>query len=112
PTLQFHGGATWTVEGSAGGLPAEITGFVAGDRIDIDGFLAVSDTFANNALVLSDTIGNHVTLGVQGSFASSDFVLAPDGTGGTNITVKGFQVTSPLMTNTAGALVFDAVLNG
>src|SRR5207237_3923542 len=73
-----------------------------GDTIDVDGFVAVSDTFAGNMLVLTDAVDNHVTLGIQGTFASSDFALAADGSGGTDITVCFCRGT---MIETAGGEV-------
>jgi len=85
-TLQFDSGATWTTEGSAAALPGTITGFATGDTIDVDGFVAVSDTFANNQLVLTDSASNTATLGIQGSFSTADFAIAPDNAGGTDVT--------------------------
>jgi hypothetical protein len=89
--LQFDTGADWTVKGSsaASGLGSiAITGFTIGDTIDLTGFAAVSETFANNALVLTDASNAHTTLHIQGSFSSSNFVVASYGGSGTALTAK------------------------
>jgi len=89
-SLQFDSGARWTVVGTGGaaGLGTiGIGGFTRGDTIDVTGFAAVNKSFANNALVLGDASNNTTTLHVQGAFTSDDFHFAPDGTGGTNITM-------------------------
>lgn len=81
-SLVFDTGARWTVAGnaSASGLGTlGISGFAAGDTIDLTGFVAVSRTFASNSLVLTDGGGTHVTLGIQGSFATGDFAVANNG---------------------------------
>ena len=87
-SLVFDAGARWTVAGnaSATGLGTlGITGFATGDTIDLTGFVAVSETFASNALVLTDGGGAHQTLSIQGSLATTDFIIAGDGDGGTDI---------------------------
>ncbi len=89
-TLQFDTGAQWIVEGSAAGLPGAITGFAAGDTIDVDGFVAVSDTYTGSGLILTDAASNHATLGIQGSFSTSDFKFLSDGHGGTDVTTPCF----------------------
>ena len=87
--LNFDNGSQWTVIGdtSAGGLTAisAITGFTTGDTIDLTGFNATSRTFASNALVLTNAATQHATLQIQGSFATSNFQITSDGSGGTDI---------------------------
>ncbi|MDR3537185.1 MAG: hypothetical protein P4L71_11860, partial [Acetobacteraceae bacterium] len=90
-SLAFDTGAHWTVAGNdaANGLGTmAISGFASGDTIDLTGFQAVSKTFSNNVLVLTDGGGGHATLAIQGGFSTDNFVIASDGTGGTDITVQ------------------------
>ncbi len=105
-TLQFDAGASGTVEGSAADLPGAITGFAAGDTIDVDGFVAVSDTYTGTGLILTDAASNHVTLGIQGSFATSDFAISSDGGGGTKVTLGsgGPQPPTLWIDDTSGEL--------
>ena len=87
-TLQFDPGVQWTLVGDTAGLAGTVTidGFTGNDTIDLTGFAAVSETFASNALVLTDAGSAHVTLEIQGTFASGDFQLASYGADGTKIT--------------------------
>ena len=91
-TLQFDSGSKWIVSGvtATGTVPGfnsiAIQGFAFGDTIDLKGFAATSYSFASNALVLTNAATAHSTLHIQGTFATSDFHIASDGTGGTFIT--------------------------
>ncbi len=90
-TLVFDPSAQWLVAGSAANLAAPvIAGFGSGGTLDVTDFRAVSDTFASGALTLTDSLGAHITLQVQGGFQTSDFTLAPDGAGGTDLTAICF----------------------
>ncbi len=92
-SLVFDAGARWTVQAnaSAAGLGTlAISGFSDNDTIDLSGFVAVDETFADNQLVLTNASSAHVTLGVQGTFTTSNFALASDLAGGTDITVICF----------------------
>ena len=93
-SLVFDAGARWTVQAnaSAAGLGTlAISGFSDNDTIDLSGFVAVDETFADNQLVLTNASSAHVTLGVQGTFTTSNFALASDLAGGTDITVICFD---------------------
>ena len=87
-TLQFDPGVQWTLVGDTAGLAGTVAidGFTGNDTIDLTGFAAVSETFAGNALVLTDAGSAHVTLEIQGTFATGDFQLASYGGDGTEIT--------------------------
>ena len=108
-SLVFDTGAQWTVAGndSANGLGTlAISGFTIGDTIDLTGFVAASRTLSSNTLVLGDGSGGHATLAIQGSFASTNFVIAPDGSGGTDVTFQ--NVYPPSITGTtSGQTVND-----
>ncbi len=90
-TLQFDSGSKWIVSGVtatgtvAGFNSLAIQGFAFGDTIDLNGFAATGYSFASNALVLNAGT-SHATLHIQGTFSTSDFHIASDGTGGTFIT--------------------------
>jgi fibronectin-binding autotransporter adhesin len=87
-SLVFDAGAQWTVSGNdaASGLGTlGISGFVSGDTIDLTGFVAVSRSFASDTLVLTDNVNAHETLHIQGGFATNNFHIASDGTGGTDV---------------------------
>ena len=104
-TLAFDSGAAWTVAGNsaASGLGSiAITGFASGDTIDLTGFVAVSKTFASNTLVLTNAGNAHATLHIQGTFTTSSFSLASDGTTGTDIF---------LGTTAASALVYGQTID-
>ena len=94
-TLQFDSGARWTAEGSIAGIPGLINGFAAGDTIDVDGFVAVDKSYTGTALVLTDAASNSVTLGIQGTFTTSDFVLSADNAGGTDVSIPGGDTSVP-----------------
>ena len=89
-SLAFDEGAHWTVSGNdlASGLGTlAISGFTSGDTIDLTGFAAVSRTATSNALVLTDGSSDVATLAIQGTFTTSQFAIASDGDGGTDITL-------------------------
>jgi hypothetical protein len=90
-TILFDAGAQWTVVGNGGssglGGTVAIQGFASGDTIDLTGFAAVSRTFASNSLTLTDGDSNQTALVIQGGFSTSNFVIASDGNGGTDITL-------------------------
>ncbi len=98
-TLVFDSGAQWKVSGNSAGLGGlVIQGFAQGNTIDVTGFNAVSATFASNALVLTNAASAHATLRIQGTFATSNFQLASDGSGGTNLIVcfgAGTRIATP-----------------
>ena len=100
-SLVFDAGAQWTVRGnaSAAGLGTlAISGFADGDTIDLTGFVAVGETFSGNQLVLTNASDAHVTLGVQGTFTTSNFALTSDLAGGTDITVICFAAGTLIAT--------------
>jgi hypothetical protein len=107
-SLVFDTGSQWTVVGNdaASGLGTlGISGFTIGDTIDLTGFIAVSETFAGNMLVLTNG-GDHESLRIPGGFASTNFVITPDGSGGTDVTFQ--NVYPPSITGTtSGQTVND-----
>jgi plastocyanin len=108
-SLVFDTDAHWTVRGndSANGLGGlAISGFAAGDTIDLTGFIAVNKTFAGNLLTVGDGVGDFETLAIQGTFSTSNFVLASDGSGGTDISIQ--TAPPPAISGTsAGQTVAD-----
>ena len=90
-SLVFDPGSKWTVKGNdqANGLGTlGISGFTFGDTIDLTGFVATSRSFADNSLVLTNVGGTHATLGIVGSFTAGDFLIAGDGSTGTDIAME------------------------
>ncbi len=87
-TVSFDPGGQWTLGVDSTSLSSAITGFASGDTIDLANFVATSDTFdtQSNLLTLTDANSKQATLQIQGSFATSNFFVRPDGTGGTDIT--------------------------
>ena len=111
-TLQFDGGAHWTVEGSAAGLAEIVTGFAVGDTIDVDGFVAVSDTYTGSALVLTDSGNNQVTLDIEGGYTTSDFVIASDNHGGTDVTTIACYARGTLIRTNRGEVPVEELAIG
>jgi hypothetical protein len=101
-SIYFAAGASWTLEGNAGGLASgqTITGFAVGDTIDLTGIgLATAETFANGVLTLTSG-SNTYTLDIEtpGPSGTADFALASDGNGGTDVVVcfaAGTQISTP-----------------
>ena len=90
-SLVFDGGSRWTVAGNASstGLGTiSVSGFAVGDTIDLTGFAATSETFAANVLTLTNAATVSTTMHVVGAFSPDNFHIAPDGGGGTNITLQ------------------------
>jgi hypothetical protein len=112
-TLAFDPNARWTAIGNTAAFTTmTTTGFAAGDTIDLTGVAAVSETFANNALVLTDGSNAHTTLAIQGTFATSDFLITPDGTGGTDITLVGDLVYGQTVDDTGIVAASETVSAG
>ena len=107
-TIAFDTGAQWTLTGSTSNLTGAITGFTRHDTIDLKGFVAVSETFASNALVLTNASAAHATLHLQGSFATSDFILASDGSGGTYVEAACFAAGTRIAT-TRGRIAVECL---
>ena len=108
-SLVFDAGARWTVAGddAVSGLGAlDISGFTFGDTIDLTGFQAVNRAFASNLLTLGDGVGDYQTLHIQGTYASGNFKITSDGSGGTDI---AFQTIQSAPSVTAGGVVTFAV---
>jgi hypothetical protein len=85
-TIDFDAGAAWTLAGATTALSGAIVGFTFGDTIDLTGFVATSRTFGSNTLTLTNAGGTHAALAIQGTFATGNFRIASDGSGGTDIT--------------------------
>ena len=81
-TLQFDANADWTVVGNAAGLTGTIEGFNPLATIDLTGFAGTSASFGYNVLQLSNGSGSYAELQILGNFASTNFRLAGDGSGG------------------------------
>ena len=110
-TLLFDTGASWLIQGSASGI-GTIHGFSADDGIHLAGFAAVSAAYAGGNLVLTNAGNAHTTLHFAGSsFDSGLFSVAPDGSGGTNITVACFAGGTRI-TTTVGPVAVEALRAG
>jgi hypothetical protein len=74
-TIAFDPGATWLAAGGAAGIAAgqTIDGFHIGDTIELTGFVETGFTYVSDGLVLSGAGGTSETLGIQGSFTTTDF---------------------------------------
>jgi len=98
-TIAFDPASAWTISGNtiALGTTLTITGFGLHDGIDLTGFAASSDTFAANALTLSNGTTNEI-LDLSSSYLSPNFMLGPDGSGGTVIDVTCFCAGTRILT--------------
>ncbi len=88
PTVTFAGTGAVLREAPATGTVDTLTGFAPGDKIDVQG--VPSNSASTVALSLASTLalpGNTGTLSFAGLSPGSAFDLAPDGQGGTLITV-------------------------
>ncbi len=64
-----------------------VTGFAAGNTIDLAGLTATSAAWNAGTLTLGLSGGTSLALPVAGAYTSSQFHLAADGAGGTNVTL-------------------------
>ncbi|WP_158928549.1 Hint domain-containing protein [Acidisphaera sp. S103] len=111
-TIDFDAGAAWTLQSATTALSGAIVGFTFGDTVDLTGFAAVSETFASNALVLTNASNAHVTLNVQGNFASGNFALSDDDDGGTNITEQPYLAYGQTVDETGVVATTETVSAG
>ncbi len=89
-SLVFDTGARWTVKGnnSANGLGTiGIAGFTFGDTIDLTGIAATGESFGGNVLTLTAGGTTQATLHIAGAFSTDEFLIASDGSTGTDITL-------------------------
>jgi hypothetical protein len=77
-TITFDPGASWLIGVGTGYLAAgpTIVGFNAGDTVELRGFVETGYSYASGHLILSGTAGATATIGMQGTFATSDFSLS------------------------------------
>ena len=74
-SIAFDKGADWFVEGNTSGLAGRISGFAPGDTIEVTDITVTGSNYADGVLTLSDYFYPAATLDLQGSFATSDFVV-------------------------------------
>jgi Hint domain len=98
PSIQFDSGASWLLQssyssiGSKYGNPSAIAGFTAGDTIDLQGLAAtsltgVAGTVAGTGDLTLTTAGTqNTTLAFANNFTLANFHIAPDLSGGTDLT--------------------------
>ena len=103
--IVFDAGAQWTVAGNAAGLGGVITGFAAGDALDLTGLNETGKSYANGTLTLTGDAT--VNLQLPGTFTTASFILAPDGSGGTTVTVACFAEGTRLATARGPVAVED-----
>lgn len=100
-SIDFAPGVDWTLEGDAAELAQgqSITSFTAGDTIVLDGFAATGKVYAGGAKLVLTKTGATETLGIIGSFSTSDFIVTDNAQGGTDISVlcylHGTQLLAP-----------------
>jgi fibronectin-binding autotransporter adhesin len=125
-TVVFDPGSKWTVAGSVAGLGAgevadtgtpRITfeGFTVGDTIDIAGFSAGASAFAGGLLTLVGTQGSvtgNQVFSLPGAFATSDFRVAGDGNGGTDVFVVACFAAATRLLGTEGEIAVEALRAG
>jgi fibronectin-binding autotransporter adhesin len=96
-TIDFYTGSTWTASGNESGFNHDtITGFTGRDKIDFISFAATPGVIA-----LTDT--DVLTIGdLSLTFTSADtgelFIIASDGSGGTDLTVACFLAGTHIST--------------
>ncbi|MCB8874312.1 Hint domain-containing protein [Acidisoma silvae] len=100
-TIAFAAGAQSTLQFDIAATPANaITGFAPGDTLDILGLSfgdAGSVSYQDGVLTVSDG-SQSTSLTLQTADGLSDFVLASDGNGGTDVTVACFVAGTRIMT--------------
>jgi len=69
-------------------ISGAVAGFQSVDTIDLAGMVADGVTFAGGALTISSGGSVVQTIAFAGQFVTSDFVLSPDGAGGTFVTLS------------------------
>lgn len=85
-TIQFGTATGLLLQIGAGDVPANaIAGFQPGATIDLQGFTGTGATLTGNVLEISAATGPATDLTLAGSLATAPFVVADDGTGGTDI---------------------------
>src|SRR5208282_2316622 len=90
--------------GAPGQFAPTIDGFSKGDTIDLLHTAVTSLSFANNVLTIMNGSTNVATLDITGNYTTSDFTLASDNNGGTDLGVTS-QSGTPSITAPAAATV-------
>jgi hypothetical protein len=94
-TASFAGSDGTLALDAAAGFGATIAGFAAGDTIDLIDTAATGATVDHrDQLVITDGATTVATLQLSGSYSGDIFTAAPDGRGGTAITL-GAAATEP-----------------
>ena len=86
--------------GSPDQVAAPLSGFVTSDTIELQGFAASTANWNNGTLALLGAGGAHLSLHVTGSYRPTQFNLASDGSGGTNVTLACFAAGTHILTST------------
>jgi hypothetical protein len=95
--IQFAGGQNLLVIGSGSVIGGDVAGFIAGDTIDFAGISLTGRLYANQTLTLAngngvvETLGIHAGLALPDALNTAQFVLTPDGHGGTDVTLRETQ---------------------
>src|SRR5205085_2492796 len=116
-TVAFGSGKALLVLEPSSHLTGPIVNFHTGITIDLAGTVANSETYANDVLTLKNGPVTVSTLQLPGNFNTTSFLLSPDGSGGTDITLLpnstpfasllGHGKSDLLMQDVTGALVAD-----
>ena len=91
-TMVFGGANARLAFGVAGGFSGIIAGFQTTDVLELKNIAATSASAAPaglNSLLTLTTASGSVTLRLAGDYSGKSFAVAPDGKGGTNVTVAG-----------------------
>ena len=104
------------VSDGAGGADISLNpDFLYGATIDAGGIVAQSETVANGTLTLFDAATAAGTVAVGISLSSGDFMLAPDGNGGTEVilsTVFGSYVSGVTLSTMPATVAGTATISG
>src|SRR5208282_1987242 len=103
-SITFTSGAGVLALGAPGQFAPTIDGFSKGDTIDLLHTAVTSLSFANNVLTIMNGSTNVATLDITGNYTTSDFTLASDNNGGTDLGVTS-QSGTPSITAPAAATV-------
>ena len=95
-SIVFDPGAAWTIAGNTAGLSGLISGFAAGDVIDLAGLNETGKSYSNGTLTLTGDAS--FALQLPGAFTTESFVLTPDISGGTDISLACFAAGTRLAT--------------
>ena len=89
-------GVKFLIGGNGAGFGSTITGFANGDTLDLTGAVETGKSYAAGVLTLTGATTQQINL--PGSFATANFTLVPDGSGGTFVTVACYAAGSLIRT--------------